>query len=1268
MQFRNTLRRVGIALMLLVAFLVQGTWALAGTTGGLNGVVLDEKNQPVAQAAVTAASPSGSSTSTTDAQGHYLFLQLAPDTYTVSVIKKGYQAVTQAGVTVFADNNSTADLHTSTLTEIASVTSKVGGALVKSGVTADTYSINSQTIQKSAAFGGGGNLDNAYSAMAAVPGVTIAPGGSGWNQPVFVRGSQFFFTGFEFDGVPVNRAFDNYNASTESTLGLQELQVYTGGGPAGSSSSGTSGFINQVIKTGTYPGYGSFQFGLGTPAYYHQGKAEFGGASPDRNFSYYGGISGYNQGYRIIDSGNGASQMQPGMPYQGYTFTGVTTANGQGVVPLCDTAASPTNAGKQPVGFTTPVAAAGESAGCFNQFAGSYGTTATISDREDVANFHIKIPRKSGQKDDIQLLMSASSLTTMPYTSLNDCGGIAQCTLAATGTPYCSQNLVDAFGKACAAANYPSYTDARVYNQPFGTSVTGVSPQTYFSPNTDSNRAFNAALPATLRDPLWNDTGIFKAQYTHPFSDRAYARLFGYTFFSDWQLTGPVCQWSTYVNALNVCPGAANYNLITHTSGGELQIADQINNANLLNLTANYTTASVNRFNNSGFIAGASPIGVIGTDAAGQYHCYDKAAGTEVSCAANNGAGLNTAFRTSAKNGIPGPAAPACTSTAGAPVACTFATLWDGSAKGTFNKVKPKFTYLSLTDQYRPSEKLLFNIGLRYERYQYDLPASDTAGANFYSQIFANQACFNPTTGVLALKPLNPGQPPPQGIQYTTAPGAKCADPLAAGGLALAGFYHLNGDPGNPAGTPVFSDKSPSAYAQGFLSARLSGTYTLSPDSVVRFSAGRFVQPPISASVQYQNRAGDARSIYGSSVGLGFFSPYHPIPAQSAAQYDASLERHIKGTDMSFKISPFYNFTHGYQQQSFIGQLFVTQVPVGNFRSQGVEFAFNKGDFNKNGLSGQVALTYTNAKVQYTNWFGQNQITNLNKVITAYNSLADPALGASPCYAPNGGGTAAAIAPQACGGTAIVNPYYGKVASLLDPNAWYSPASNVLAPGLNSGAGNFDSPWVASALLNWRHDRLAITPTLQYLTGTTYGNTLDFVGLDPRICGQNQLTAGITAVSPTTPAGNCDYLSLGGLSAQTAGTPYGILYVPDPARADHQFTGLGQYRNPSILTGNMAISYELSKKVTAQLTLTNIFHSCFGGTKGSWTNAYPVSQSVCGYGQNGFYTANFYNGTSALDAAANGVAAPAFERPAYGPNVGLLPQPFNAYLQFTVKI
>ncbi|MBV8332952.1 MAG: carboxypeptidase regulatory-like domain-containing protein, partial [Candidatus Eremiobacteraeota bacterium] len=90
-MIRRSLRHGVTALVLLVAFVSQGTWALASTTGGLAGYVLDaDTSAPIAGAQVTAASPSQTVTSTTDATGHFVFLTLSPDTYTVTANKNGY--------------------------------------------------------------------------------------------------------------------------------------------------------------------------------------------------------------------------------------------------------------------------------------------------------------------------------------------------------------------------------------------------------------------------------------------------------------------------------------------------------------------------------------------------------------------------------------------------------------------------------------------------------------------------------------------------------------------------------------------------------------------------------------------------------------------------------------------------------------------------------------------------------------------------------------------------------------------------------------------------------------------------------------------------------------------------------------------------------------------------------------------------------------------------------------------------------------------------
>ncbi len=103
MKEQRTLRCTSVALLLLVFFLTQVTWALAGVTGNIAGVVRDSSGAPIAGVEVQAVSPSMTRTATTDAGGHFVILSLAPDTYTVNLTRTGYQSVAFTGVTVFAD-------------------------------------------------------------------------------------------------------------------------------------------------------------------------------------------------------------------------------------------------------------------------------------------------------------------------------------------------------------------------------------------------------------------------------------------------------------------------------------------------------------------------------------------------------------------------------------------------------------------------------------------------------------------------------------------------------------------------------------------------------------------------------------------------------------------------------------------------------------------------------------------------------------------------------------------------------------------------------------------------------------------------------------------------------------------------------------------------------------------------------------------------------------------------------------------------------------
>ena len=69
--------KASVALLVLFAMVCQGTWVLAGTTGGISGQVIDASTRTgIPNAKVTAVSPSQTASVYTDARGNYNFLSL----------------------------------------------------------------------------------------------------------------------------------------------------------------------------------------------------------------------------------------------------------------------------------------------------------------------------------------------------------------------------------------------------------------------------------------------------------------------------------------------------------------------------------------------------------------------------------------------------------------------------------------------------------------------------------------------------------------------------------------------------------------------------------------------------------------------------------------------------------------------------------------------------------------------------------------------------------------------------------------------------------------------------------------------------------------------------------------------------------------------------------------------------------------------------------------------------------------------------------------
>lgn len=265
---------------------------LAGTTGTITGTVKNlQSGAPIAGVKVTATSSSANASTFTNSAGFYSLQALIPDTYTLSFSADGYTNATQNGINVFQDQTNVIDQQlvatVNTLGKIPIVARSAN--LVQPHTGTDVYNVNGAHL--SAALSGDSLQKTLYQYTATVPG--IVPIGGGFPAEPSIRGGQDTDNGYEFDGVPITERITGFFTGNLSDLGIENLEVYTGGLYAGAAANGT-GVINSVLKVGKYPSFGTFAVGFTSPEYNHKMTLEYGGASPDERFSYYFGFEGVN--------------------------------------------------------------------------------------------------------------------------------------------------------------------------------------------------------------------------------------------------------------------------------------------------------------------------------------------------------------------------------------------------------------------------------------------------------------------------------------------------------------------------------------------------------------------------------------------------------------------------------------------------------------------------------------------------------------------------------------------------------------------------------------------------------------------------------------------------------------------------------------------------------------------------------------------------------------------------------------------------------------
>ena len=264
-------------------------FAAEATTGTIVGAVVDSGGHPVANVQITAAAPTGSSSTRSDARGRFSFLGLVPDTYTVSAQATGFEPVSEAGVVVLPGESQRVSFQlVQALRTIATVqaTSKPFNI----GSTTDSFTVSGAQARAVNPPVSSSGLSTYISgtvqgAIASVPGVDLDPFAN-----AILRGGKISDAVFEYDSVPVPQGLvaepgGNVVGAQLSTIGIASTTVTL----AGFSTQGENalgGIIDQIPAVGMYPGSATLDFGVGIGARYQLADMQVLGATEDRKWRY----------------------------------------------------------------------------------------------------------------------------------------------------------------------------------------------------------------------------------------------------------------------------------------------------------------------------------------------------------------------------------------------------------------------------------------------------------------------------------------------------------------------------------------------------------------------------------------------------------------------------------------------------------------------------------------------------------------------------------------------------------------------------------------------------------------------------------------------------------------------------------------------------------------------------------------------------------------------------------------------------------------------
>src|SRR3989449_2246498 len=241
----------GAAVLALCVFYSAAAWGQAQfTTGSVQGDVLDEKGGSVAGASVEAKNLDTNyvRTESTNSDGHFQFLNLAPGHYTLTISKPGFTTIVQEKINLTVGQN----LSIPVTVKVSSVAQQIvvtDVPVIELTKTESSSTLDEKTIENTPILG-----RKFEDLLTLTPGVSISQGPDG--DEINFNGQRGIFNNVSLDGGDYNNGFfgeqmGGQRAAVDITLeAVKEFQVIATGANAEYGRT-AGGVVNVITKSGT---------------------------------------------------------------------------------------------------------------------------------------------------------------------------------------------------------------------------------------------------------------------------------------------------------------------------------------------------------------------------------------------------------------------------------------------------------------------------------------------------------------------------------------------------------------------------------------------------------------------------------------------------------------------------------------------------------------------------------------------------------------------------------------------------------------------------------------------------------------------------------------------------------------------------------------------------------------------------------------------------------------------------------------------------------